>query len=59
MNRTSDRPGGGRPRQSHGVAITGIAISCAVGTGTEEVWKAIRDGQSGIGLFEVYNLQNP
>src|ERR687887_871541 len=49
---TIQRPAGGRPRRSDGVAITGIAISCAVGSGTEEVWKAIRDGQSGIGLTQ-------
>jgi 3-oxoacyl-[acyl-carrier-protein] synthase II len=51
MNRMR-HPGGGPPRRSEGVAITGIAISCAVGNGTEEVWKAIRDGQSGIRLTE-------
>jgi 3-oxoacyl-[acyl-carrier-protein] synthase II len=49
MNRTR-HPAGGRSRRSEGVAITGIAISCAVGSGSEEVWKAIRDGQSGIRL---------
>src|SRR2546423_70361 len=32
------------------VAITGVAISCALGTGTDEVWTAIRDGESGIAL---------
>src|SRR5256714_10562626 len=32
------------------VAITGVAISCALGTGTEEGWTAIRDGESGIAL---------
>ncbi|HEX6077289.1 MAG TPA: beta-ketoacyl-[acyl-carrier-protein] synthase family protein [Micromonosporaceae bacterium] len=32
------------------VAITGVAISCALGDGTEQVWKAIRDAQSGISL---------
>ncbi|HEX2417499.1 MAG TPA: beta-ketoacyl-[acyl-carrier-protein] synthase family protein, partial [Micromonosporaceae bacterium] len=32
------------------VAITGVSISCAVGDGTEQVWKAIREGESGISL---------
>src|SRR5436309_1352316 len=32
------------------VAITGVAVSCALGTGTEQVWAAIRDGESGIAL---------
>ena len=32
------------------VAITGVAITCALGNGTEEVWKAVRDGASGIRL---------
>lgn len=32
------------------VAITGIAITCALGDGAEAVWKAVRDGRSGITL---------
>lgn len=32
------------------VAITGVAVSCALGDGTEQAWKAIRDGESGISL---------
>jgi 3-oxoacyl-[acyl-carrier-protein] synthase II len=38
------------PRQPEPVAITGVAITCALGNGTEEVWKAVRDGESGITL---------
>jgi 3-oxoacyl-[acyl-carrier-protein] synthase II len=34
------------------VAITGVAISCAVGDGTEQVWKAIREGETGISLTQ-------
>jgi 3-oxoacyl-[acyl-carrier-protein] synthase II len=30
------------------VAVTGVAITCALGTGAENVWKAVRDGRSGI-----------
>ncbi|MGH4001514.1 MAG: beta-ketoacyl-[acyl-carrier-protein] synthase family protein, partial [Pseudonocardiaceae bacterium] len=38
------------PRRREHVAITGIAITCALGDGAETVWKAIRDGRSGIRL---------
>ena len=34
------------------VAITGVAISCALGNGSEEVWKAVRDGECGIRLTQ-------
>jgi 3-oxoacyl-[acyl-carrier-protein] synthase II len=37
-------------RHPEPVAITGVAITCALGNGTEEVWKAVRDGESGIAL---------
>jgi 3-oxoacyl-[acyl-carrier-protein] synthase II len=40
--------GSTRPREH--VAITGIAVTCALGAGAEEVWKAVRDGRSGIRL---------
>ncbi len=50
MNPTTQRGTRGGTRRSDSVAITGIAISCAVGNRSEEVWKAIRDGESGIGL---------
>src|SRR5215207_7552772 len=50
MNPTTQRRTRRDTRRTESVAITGIAISCALGTGTEEVWKAVRDGESGIGL---------
>lgn len=34
------------------VAITGVAMSCALGDGAETVWKAMRDGRSGIRLTQ-------
>lgn len=34
------------------VVVTGVAVSCAIGDGTEQVWKAVRDGRSGIKLTE-------
>lgn len=34
------------------VVVTGVAVSCALGNGTEEVWKAVRDGHSGIRLTQ-------
>src|SRR5256885_16958541 len=39
------------------VAITGVAISCALGTGTDEVWTAIRDGESGIALTRRLDVE--
>jgi 3-oxoacyl-[acyl-carrier-protein] synthase II len=35
-------------REPEYVAITGVAISCALGDGTEQVWKAICAGDAGI-----------
>ncbi|MGW7006229.1 beta-ketoacyl-[acyl-carrier-protein] synthase family protein [Streptomyces sp. NPDC054933] len=35
-------------RRREGVAITGIGLSCALGNGVEEVWRAIRAAESGI-----------
>ncbi|MFB6723851.1 beta-ketoacyl-[acyl-carrier-protein] synthase family protein [Kribbella sp. NPDC056345] len=32
-----------------GVAITGIGMTCALGTGAESVWAGVRDAASGIG----------
>ena len=37
---------------SEQVVVTGVAVSCALGDGTEQVWKAVRDGRSGIRLTE-------
>ncbi len=30
------------------VVVTGVGLTCSVGTGTEEVWKALLEGRSGI-----------
>jgi len=42
----------GNRREEEQVAITGLAISCALGEETEAVWKAVRDGESGIRLTQ-------
>ena len=34
------------------VVVTGVAVSCALGESTDQVWKAVRDGASGIRLTE-------
>ncbi|MEI5098190.1 beta-ketoacyl-[acyl-carrier-protein] synthase family protein [Streptomyces sp. PmtG] len=39
-------------RRQESVAVTGIGISCALGTGAEQVWQAVRSGASGIGKAE-------
>ncbi|MBT2418873.1 beta-ketoacyl-[acyl-carrier-protein] synthase family protein [Streptomyces sp. ISL-22] len=36
-------------RREVSVAVTGIGITCALGNGVEQVWRAVRDGVSGIG----------
>lgn len=40
------------PRRAERVAITGIAVTCALGDGADAVWKAVHDGQSGIRLTQ-------
>ena len=37
------------------VVVTGIGLLCAVGTGTEQVWKALRAGQCGIGPITLFD----
>ncbi|TJZ59232.1 beta-ketoacyl-[acyl-carrier-protein] synthase family protein [Streptomyces piniterrae] len=36
-------------RRNDSVAVTGIGISCALGNGVPQVWRAVCDGASGIG----------
>lgn len=50
--RTHPRPGATRPdtRRTDRVAVTGLAISCALGEDTDRVWKSVREGSCGIGL---------
>lgn len=40
------------PDREESVVITGLGVSCALGTGTEEVWKAVRKGECGIRLTQ-------
>ncbi len=37
------------------VVVTGIGLISSVGTGTEENWSAIRNGQNGIGLITQFD----
>lgn len=41
---------GSQQRQPERVAITGVAVSCAMGDHTDEVWKAVQAGGTGITL---------
>jgi 3-oxoacyl-[acyl-carrier-protein] synthase II len=40
------------------VVITGVGISCALGTGTEQVWAAIQGGQCGIDLTKRLDVSS-
>ena len=45
---------------SRRVVVTGIGLLCGVGIGTEEVWKAICAGRSGIALITLFDAsQHP
>ena len=47
-------------RNGRRVVVTGIGLLCAVGSGTEAVWKAILAGQSGIGPITLFDAsQHP
>ncbi len=37
------------------VVVTGVGLICSVGTGTEETWRAIRDGKNGIGPITQFD----
>lgn len=40
---------------SRRVVVTGIGLLCGVGIGTEEVWKAVCSGRSGIGPITLFD----
>jgi 3-oxoacyl-[acyl-carrier-protein] synthase II len=45
---------------SRRVVVTGLGLLCGVGIGTDEVWKALRAGQSGIGPITLFDAsQHP
>jgi len=47
-------------RNDRRVVVTGIGLLCGVGIGTEEVWKALRAGQSGIAPITLFDAsQHP
>ncbi len=37
------------------VVVTGVGLLCPVGRGTEEVWKAIREGKPGVGVISQFD----
>src|SRR3970282_1789402 len=43
---------------SRRVVVTGVGLLCGVGIGTEEVWKGIRAGQSGIAPITLFDATN-
>ncbi|MGH9628685.1 MAG: beta-ketoacyl synthase N-terminal-like domain-containing protein, partial [Bryobacteraceae bacterium] len=40
---------------SRRVVVTGVGLLCPVGSGTEECWKAIREGKNGIGPISAFD----
>ena len=40
------------------VVVTGVGLLCPVGSGTEEVWKAIRKGEPGIGPITQFDASS-
>ena len=40
------------------IVVTGVGLVSAVGIGTEETWKAIRAGQSGIGTITRFDASD-
>jgi 3-oxoacyl-[acyl-carrier-protein] synthase II len=40
---------------SRRVVVTGVGLLCSVGTGTEECWQAICEGQNGIGRITAFD----
>ena len=51
---------GPAPRAGRRVVVTGIGLLCGVGIGSEEVWKALCAGQSGIAPITLFDAsQHP
>ena len=40
------------------VVVTGLGLICAVGNSTEEVWKALLAGKSGVGPITGFDASN-
>ena len=40
---------------SRRVVVTGVGLLCSVGSSTEDVWKGIREGKSGIGPITAFD----
>lgn len=52
--------GSASPTHGRRVVVTGIGLLCCVGIGTEEVWKALCAGQSGIAPITLFDAsQHP
>src|ERR1700694_1937747 len=47
------RPFPAEPMQRR-VVVTGVGLLTSVGVGTEETWRAIRDGKSGVSRIEQF-----
>jgi 3-oxoacyl-[acyl-carrier-protein] synthase II len=43
---------------THRVVVTGVGLVCALGIGTEESWKNLVAGQSGIGMITQFDTTN-
>jgi len=40
------------------VVVSGVGLLCSTGSGTEETWKAIRNGVSGIGPIKQFDASD-
>jgi len=40
---------------SRRVVVSGVGLLCSTGSGTEESWTAIRNGESGIGIIQQFD----
>ena len=43
---------------SRRVVVTGIGLICGVGNSTDEVWKALLAGKSGVGRVTAFDVSN-
>src|SRR5437763_16044653 len=58
LDSTSEETKGGEVNSERRVVVTGIGMICGVGNSTEEVWKALLAGKSGVRRIAAFDASS-